>query len=258
MSFSNGTIANGVSQTFERTPATHIDDLPGSLPIAQVPEDVNILALGESKISLLSTLSRHDLADEAVWRDQMALTGRFGTFYSGDSVFEAWRVTTARNQPVNFALVPEVARIVRVGAKHEWVDVKFTFETTKSQPKLACSGFLSLSQSSDGQWKIWMIRTILEKMDGYGDVDSLKEVSESANSIGNTQNGLSNGVLNDNHNDIQHFDCIVIGGGQAGLGVGSRLQALDVSYLIVDNHPEVGDSWNSRYDSVKRKLLLLS
>jgi len=253
MAIANDLAVNGAREGFKRTPATKIADLPGSLPIAQVPEEVNIVALGESKIRVLSTLSREDLTNEAVWRDQLALTGSFRTFYGGNSVFEAWEATTARHHPVNFMLVPEVVRIVRVGAEHSWVDVKFTFETTASQPKLHCSGYLSLIPDGDGQWKIWMIRTILEQLDGYADVDTLNQASKSTKFNGGTQNGVTSG----NHTGVQHFDCIVVGGGQAGLGIGGRLQALDVSYLIVDRHPEVGDSWNSRYDSVKRKVSLL-
>jgi cation diffusion facilitator CzcD-associated flavoprotein CzcO len=46
----------------------------------------------------------------------------------------------------------------------------------------------------------------------------------------------------------------VVGGGQAGLGIGGRLQALNVSYLVVDKFGTVGDSWDSRYDSTKREL----
>ncbi|KAH8800359.1 dimethylaniline monooxygenase (N-oxide forming) [Xylogone sp. PMI_703] len=249
MTLSNLTKINETHETSKRTPATKITDLPGLLPNAQVLEDVDILAVVESKLRVLSSLAREDLTDNAVWRDSFALTGTFRTFYTGDSVFEAWETTTTQYNPVNFVSVPDTAHIVRVGAEHSWVDARFTFETTTSQLKLSCSGYLSLIPDGDGQWRIWMLRTILEQLGGYGNVDALNPILES-----HVDESPNNSVVYDapsTHNELRHFDCIVVGGGQAGLGVGSRLQALNVSYLIIDRHPIVGDSWNSRYDSVK-------
>lgn len=46
-------------------------------------------------------------------------------------------------------------------------------------------------------------------------------------------------------------DVVIIGGGQAGMGLGARLQALGVSYLIVDSHPRPGDCWRGRYEALK-------
>lgn len=43
---------------------------------------------------------------------------------------------------------------------------------------------------------------------------------------------------------------LVVGGGQAGLALGARLEMLGVPYLIVDKHPRVGDQWRSRYRSL--------
>ncbi|MGB0506578.1 MAG: NAD(P)-binding domain-containing protein, partial [Pikeienuella sp.] len=51
--------------------------------------------------------------------------------------------------------------------------------------------------------------------------------------------------------DTVQPDVVIIGGGQGGMGLGARLQALDVSYLIVDSHPRPGDCWRHRYDSLK-------
>lgn len=43
---------------------------------------------------------------------------------------------------------------------------------------------------------------------------------------------------------------LVVGGGQAGLALGARLELLGVPYLIVDKHPRVGDQWRSRYKAL--------
>jgi putative flavoprotein involved in K+ transport len=44
---------------------------------------------------------------------------------------------------------------------------------------------------------------------------------------------------------------IVIGGGQAGLSVGYYLKKQRVPFLILDAHPNVGDAWRNRWDSLR-------
>jgi putative flavoprotein involved in K+ transport len=46
------------------------------------------------------------------------------------------------------------------------------------------------------------------------------------------------------------LDVLVIGGGQAGLAMGSRLKETPLSFRIVERHPRVGDSWRNRYASL--------
>src|SRR5690348_6555350 len=49
----------------------------------------------------------------------------------------------------------------------------------------------------------------------------------------------------------QHFDVIVIGGGQAGLSVGYHLKRRGVSFVILDGAARVGDAWRKRWDSLR-------
>ncbi|HZC84668.1 MAG TPA: NAD(P)-binding domain-containing protein, partial [Rubrobacter sp.] len=46
------------------------------------------------------------------------------------------------------------------------------------------------------------------------------------------------------------LDVLVIGGGQAGLAMGSGLKETPLSFRIVERHPRVGDSWRKRYASL--------
>jgi len=48
-----------------------------------------------------------------------------------------------------------------------------------------------------------------------------------------------------------HFDTIVIGGGQAGLAVGYQLRRRGVPFVIFDAQPRTGDVWRNRWDSLK-------
>ncbi len=47
------------------------------------------------------------------------------------------------------------------------------------------------------------------------------------------------------------LDVLVIGAGQAGLAVGYHLKRAGLRFLIVDAADEVGDSWRSRWDSLR-------
>ncbi|TGJ98941.1 potassium transporter Trk [Leptospira langatensis] len=48
----------------------------------------------------------------------------------------------------------------------------------------------------------------------------------------------------------EHWEVIVIGGGQAGLSAGHYLRSKGVDFLILDSSKEVGDSWKNRWDSL--------
>jgi putative flavoprotein involved in K+ transport len=49
----------------------------------------------------------------------------------------------------------------------------------------------------------------------------------------------------------EHFDVVVIGGGQAGLAVGHHLARAGLRFVILDAHARIGDSWRKRWDSLR-------
>jgi putative flavoprotein involved in K+ transport len=49
---------------------------------------------------------------------------------------------------------------------------------------------------------------------------------------------------------LQEIDVLVIGAGQAGLAAGYHLARTKLSFVIVDRHARIGDSWRCRYDSL--------
>ena len=51
--------------------------------------------------------------------------------------------------------------------------------------------------------------------------------------------------------DREHFDVIVIGGGQAGLSVGYHLARAGVRFVILDANERIGDAWRKRWDSLR-------
>ena len=259
-----------------------LPQLPVSLPTTPLPDNVDLGALASTFSPILKNLSEIHFTKKAVWRDLFALTGTLRTFYTASSIYSAWVAACRLPKPISFA-VNANGRIVRIG-NASWVELPFTFET-EGIPNTTCSGFVSVILEDAG-WKIWCLRTILEQLKGVNNVDLLRPVRkglEVANGDGaermreaNGINGLHNGIAGTGAQGAKHtnglngsngingtpaigepglnFDSIVIGGGQAGLAVGGRLQALGVSYVILDKQAKVGDSWKTRYTSTKRKF----
>src|SRR5262245_36418227 len=49
----------------------------------------------------------------------------------------------------------------------------------------------------------------------------------------------------------EYVETVIIGGGQAGLAVGFHLTQLGRSFLILDAHRRSGDSWRTRWESLR-------
>ena len=51
--------------------------------------------------------------------------------------------------------------------------------------------------------------------------------------------------------DAERIETVVVGGGQAGLSVGYHLARRGLSFVILDAHERIGDSWRKRWDSLR-------
>ncbi|KAG9502143.1 hypothetical protein J7337_004968 [Fusarium musae] len=239
--------------------------LPGNLPQAKVPPSTNLEAAADQVLKSFPRLKKRHFTQDAIWRDTYALTGTIRTFYFDEAVVTEWSTLSHSHGVSSVSLVPGSAKVISLEGGVEWVDCKFTFHT--NTPETECSGMLSLIPSPDGSWKIWVLRTILEQLSNHGNVDSMEPVNVLLNGNGATgrhpystgtsnqdgsQNGIPNGTTTDQSH--HHFDAVIIGGGQSGLSTGGRLQALGVSYVIIEKNAQVGDAWGLRYESARSHL----
>ena len=48
----------------------------------------------------------------------------------------------------------------------------------------------------------------------------------------------------------EHFETVIIGGGQAGLTLGYYLKQHGRPFVILDANARVGDAWRKRWDSL--------
>lgn len=222
-------------------------EYPVALPRDPIPPDTDVAAAFKPFERLLNTLGPNYLATNAIWRDIFAMTGTARTFY-GPTISAAWKETTEMKKPGSFELAEKSAKAVRIG-DISYLQASFSFGTFAS-PQAECTALVTLVPDLDGGWRIWTLRTILDQLKFHGNVDFLEPANVTSHLNGNVKGEakLANG-----HKDETHFDCVIIGGGQAGLSVAGRLKALDVNYIVLDKKEEVGGSWESRYSSARRK-----
>ena len=212
-------------------------DFHVELPTTTIPLNTNAVSIASSFAPELSHLDEGHFTENALWRDVFALTGTLRTFYTASSISKAWKETTIRAKAGSFKLNENSARVARFPGGAQWVEARFSFET-EAVPHTVCTGIMNLVPHADGKWRIWVLRTILEQLKFQGNVDVLESTKGTSK--------LTNG-----HHESTNFECIIIGGGQAGLSTAGRLKALGISYVVLDKYKEVGDSWKSRYGSVK-------
>ncbi|KAA8646787.1 hypothetical protein EYZ11_011409 [Aspergillus tanneri] len=235
-------------------PSTVLPTLPCNLPVSRFGDSVDIESIANPLVQSLASLSTDVLSAEPVWRDIFALTGTLRTIYSARTIVAGWSDTCGIRQAHDFHLIPGSGRVSRPDQNTAWLHVGFRFRVT-AVPAAECHGFLALVLEEDGQWRIWTIRTVLEQLVGCRNVNILPEVTDNKNDISNSLNlmynraSLAKGA--DHDSSTPDYDVIIAGAGQAGLSTAGRLQALEVDYLVLEAHHQVGENWAIRYDSAK-------
>ncbi|KEF60298.1 uncharacterized protein A1O9_05149 [Exophiala aquamarina CBS 119918] len=222
-----------------------LESLPVALPHGSINNDQDFDKITRDFVNRLSSLDASDFAKTATWRDSMALTGTFRTFFSGYSIITAWKKLCHDQHVRDFASTGGSARVIRTPGGASWVTVDFTF-LAEREPARTCVGSLYLVPDSENGWKIWMLTTVIDQLSGHPNVDRYSPRRDEVNGNQNVpQHHLNSEKMSTD------FDAVIIGAGQAGLAVAGRLKALGVSYLVVDQMEEIGDNWSTRYRSTR-------
>ncbi|KAL5372501.1 hypothetical protein DPSP01_013436 [Paraphaeosphaeria sporulosa] len=131
----------------------------------------------------------------------------------------------------------------------EWIVSLFHFETKIGRGK----GVLRLVQGDDGTWKAHFLSTALLELKGHEEATGTRRKHGGNNALDGTSGGMKGGLNWQEKRDREKEfsdtepDVFVVGAGQAGLNVAARLQALNMSVLVVDKNERVGDNWRHRY-----------
>lgn len=201
--------------------------LPVSLPPTSLPEGIDVETLSKQfQTTLEKLIPPSNFLSDAVWWDNFALTGSLRTFYRADAASTAWNETTTALKDHSFSYLPQFTREWRLPDGSCWLEIYFEFETSP-QPQLLCTVGLSIvhvapdTSSNSGSWKIWVIKSVLDQLKNAPHVDIL-QLEEVRNMTG---------VNPASAPEMQSVDCVIVGGGQAGLNTAGRCEALGITYL---------------------------
>src|SRR5262249_26843133 len=119
----------------------------------------------------------------------------------------------------------------------------FTFETALLRGK----GHIRLK---DG--KCWTLLTTITEIKGF-------EEKKGETRVPGVRHGVSDNrktwleLKTQEEAELGHTRqpyCVIIGGGQGGIGLGARLKRLEVPTIIIEKNSRPGDSWRNRYKSL--------
>ena len=186
---------------------------------------------------------------DGLWRDVLAFTWTIETMTGKPAIEATLAATLARTAPKKFHIPAHRTPprwVTRAGI--ECIEALFEFETAFGRgagvvrlvPDLHVpSGLLA-----------WTIVTTLEELTGHEEAfrRRAEQATESTRDFG-AENWSDRRARARAYADHEPA-VIIVGGGQAGLGIGARLHELGVDALIVDRHARIGDNWRTRYHSL--------
>ncbi|MEM7407589.1 MAG: NAD(P)/FAD-dependent oxidoreductase [Pseudomonadota bacterium] len=188
-------------------------------------------------------------AEDCHWRDVLALTWHFTTLSGrgplASGLLDAADKAGARN--FELSAEREAPRMV-TRAGQSALEAIYGFETNCGRG----SGVIRLVPDSDHEdvWRGWTVSTNLDELKGYEEPRGARRPS----GVNYARNFGGPNWLDQRETSVAYADrepaVVVVGGGQAGLGVAARLGQLGIDTLIIDRHERVGDNWRKRYHSL--------
>ncbi|KAK6460989.1 hypothetical protein DFJ63DRAFT_213431 [Scheffersomyces coipomensis] len=215
-------------------------------------EAIDIVSENTSGKDTLSTL----LVNHATWKDHLALTWDFHQFHGIDNINHALINQTKPFHITNFKLNKEVDELFNNGYKIDTYQsnnplIKVISVLIDADNKFGkVTGVFRLISTTEGL-KAYTLYTVLDNIKGFEE----KKFS-------NRPKGVNHGIhrirepglaLNNNRfkwGGDKQPTVLIVGGGQSGLNLASRLKAMGVSHLIVEMNPKIGDNWRNRYESL--------
>ena len=191
-----------------------------------------------------AALRRADLAAvmalfdaDSYWRDMLTFTWNIKTLEGPAQIKAMLQATLARVLPSHWQLEGEANEAD--GVIDGWV----SFETAQA------TGRAHIRLKGD---KCWTLLTTMVSLKGFEE-----------KKFGTRPRGVDHGVFQDRKNwaelkaqreaelgTSEQPYCVIVGGGQGGIGLGARLRRLGVPTIIVEKNKRPGDSWRNRYKSL--------
>jgi cation diffusion facilitator CzcD-associated flavoprotein CzcO len=194
----------------------------------------------ETAIELLDEL----FLDDCHWRDLLALTWKIQTLSGKNNVINKIYESVLNVQAKDFLVDKNRAQPREVSRADKIViEVILTFENKFGK----CEGIVRLynDEQESRKLKAWSLLTALDEL-------NTKETKN--------KNLYEHNIKGPNWLDLRNEEklykdrdpeVIIVGCGQAGLSIASRLKQQNIDTLVIDKHERVGDNWRKRYHSLK-------
>ncbi|MFP5313006.1 MAG: NAD(P)-binding domain-containing protein, partial [Actinomycetes bacterium] len=175
--------------------------------------------------------------DDCYWRDFVAFTWNLKTLEGKADIRRMLEATLERVKPANWAPAEDAT------GDAENVETWITFETGA-----ACGyGHLRLRNG-----KCWTLLTTTQELKGFEEKKGPRREQGVAHEI--IRGRKSWKELKEEQEARLGYEeqpyCVIIGGGQGGIGLAARLKRLGVPTIIVEKNQNPGDSWRNRYKSL--------
>ncbi len=175
--------------------------------------------------------------DDCYWRDLVSFTWNIKTMEGKSAIAEMLKATLTQIKPSNWKLAEEAT------GDEALTEAWFTFETSVSRGK----GQLRMKNG-----KCWTLLTTMVELKGHEEKKGparIKGVEHNAQKNRENWAELREREAKELGYKKQPY-CVIIGGGQGGIGLGARMRRLGVPTIIIEKNKRAGDSWRNRYKSL--------
>lgn len=184
--------------------------------------------------------------DDGWWRDMLTLTFDFNSYKKNDikEGLEKHGMPPIKNLKV---VRPGDASIVPVNDNLTWAQAFLTYETDKIRGK----GLIRLKEENGKFKRAYTFFTTVWEVKGHEEhaYERRPNGAEVHEAGPDAKNWLE---LRKEKIKFEKSDptVLIIGGGQNGLMIAARLNALGIPNLIVEKNPNIGDNWANRYHNL--------
>lgn len=174
---------------------------------------------------------------EGFWRDFLAFTWNLKTLEGRDRIHQMLAQTLPHVRPSGWEVEGEPTEAD--GVTECWV----RFETSAGSGW----GYLRLR---DG--KAWTLLTTLQDLRGFEEQKGPRRARGVVHEITRERTTWleRRRAREEALGRTEQPYCLVVGGGQGGIGLAARLQRLGVPTIVVDKQEKAGDAWRNRYKSL--------
>ena len=176
-------------------------------------------------------------ATDCYWRDLLTFTWNIKTMEGRDQIRDMLEATLATAKPVKWELVGDATEAD--GITEGWI--RFETEVARGE------GHLRLN--AEGAWTLLTAMTELkgfEERKGPTRENGVEHRTEPGRKTWLEERQAEEAALGYTEQPY----CVIIGGGQGGIGLGARLRRNGVSTIIIEKNERPGDSWRKRYKSL--------